>query len=791
MSSHAKPPPTPQDVERLRAAETEVPQTLSLELSSETWDALEICLEKFNEAWRSSTSSPPSIKQFVPDRAGLRQVAIVELIKLDMEHRQNNHLHHATLEDYAGKFPELGGLDRMPVELIYEEFLVRRQTDTALRIDDYERRFPRRAAELRALAAVHDAPANEARKSTSITSLRRPEALQVGDKVDDFDLLAMLGQGSFAKVFLARQVSLQRLVALKISAARGFESQTLAQLDHPNIVRVYDQRRIPERNLQLLYMQYMPGGTLSEVVQRVKRTPPATRTSEILLEVVKESLNKQGEGVSEITLPNAIRGASWWKTVTWLGMNLAAALDHAHNRGVLHRDLKPANVLLGRDGNPRLADFNVSACSVVASHVSAAYFGGSLAYMSPEQLEAFGAPPEQREAMMDGRSDVFSLGILLWEVLTGTRPYRDEQISDLEADTLLALAKRRRVGPSADDWRALAAEAPSGLVAFFRKCLAAKPEDRFPSALAARRELTLCANDASSKLLNPQSQGRFQRFCRNYPIVPLILTGLVPNIVASGLNIPFNFELIVHRLQERAGSDVERRAVGIAFNWAMLYINSVAYIVGFVSATAYFVPVALAAAKAHAGKETHLKYRYRSIWMPIVVALVTASLWLISGPIFPIVLGARGAPLHVADYLHFIFSQAICGTLAASLAFNFTAVLCLRYVIPQLLDAKQDDPKMHGSLYALSQWATIFEFATYAVGPGAAILFGIARTSDSQIAFLIFSAAGFLCLPLIFWIKRGIIDRNIAALQSTTMIEENMGGDTQSSLAVSSRRAAK
>lgn len=792
MSSKGTSKSTPEDLaqarERLRSAETEIPQTLSLELSSEAWDALEVCLEKFNEAWKGA-SEPPHIEAFLPKRAGLRQLAIVELVKLDMEHRNTAKLTRMTLEQYAVEFPELGGLDRMPAELIFEEYLVRRQSQPDLTCDEYLQRFPKRAAELKALAAVHEAPVGVVRKTTSITSLRRPDAVQVGERIDDFDLIALLGQGSFAKVFLARQVSLQRLVALKISAARGFESQTLAQLDHPNIVRVHDQRRLPERNMQLLYMQYMPGGTLSDVVQRVKRTPVGARSSQILLEVIRDRLNEQGEGVSDTSLPSAIRGASWWMTVTWLGTQLAAALDHAHARGVLHRDLKPANVLLGRDGNPRLADFNVSASTVVASHVSAAYFGGSLAYMSPEQLEAFSAPAEQREGMMDGRSDVFSLGILLWEVLTGVRPFRDEQITDLDVDTLVGLANRRCTGPSAEEWKALAAEAPSDIVEFFRKCLAAKREDRFESALAARRALTLCGNDAGRNLLQPRTQSRVRTLCRKYPIAPLFLAGLLPNLISSALNIPFNLELIVNRLKSRAETEVAKKAVDNAFFWAMVYINSVAYALGILGALGFVIPVAFAAAKANAGAAVDAKFRYRSTWLPTVVAFVTASLWLISGPIFPTVLGAKGAPLLSEDYLHFIVSQAICGTLAASLAFNFTAVLCLRFVIPPLLDSRQDDPLMHSHLSTFALFSTVFEIAAYAVGPSAAILFGLARTSDSQSAFLIFSIAGFACLPLIFWLKRRIIDPDIAVLKSTTMIEDNMGSDTQSAVPTTRRSA--
>ncbi len=89
--------------------------------------------------------------------------------------------------------------------------------------------------------------------------------IEVGERLDDFDLLIELGSGAFARVFLARQLSLQRLVAVKISANRGHEPQTLAQLDHDYIVRVFDQRILRDRDWRLLYMQYLPGGTLLDL----------------------------------------------------------------------------------------------------------------------------------------------------------------------------------------------------------------------------------------------------------------------------------------------------------------------------------------------------------------------------------------------------------------------------------------------------------------------------------------------------------------------------------------------
>ena len=91
--------------------------------------------------------------------------------------------------------------------------------------------------------------------------------------IDDFDLLLLLGSGSFARVFLARQISLDRLVALKVSKSVGTEPRTLAQLDHPNIVRVFDQRTCSTTGLRLLYMELVPGGTFQDLVQEVARGP--------------------------------------------------------------------------------------------------------------------------------------------------------------------------------------------------------------------------------------------------------------------------------------------------------------------------------------------------------------------------------------------------------------------------------------------------------------------------------------------------------------------------------------
>ncbi|MBX9624711.1 MAG: serine/threonine protein kinase, partial [Gemmataceae bacterium] len=435
------------------------------------WAAVGDHLEAFAGAWAAG-GDPPDPARFLPEGPPpVRRMILVELVKYDIDQRIGRKLDRP-LEDYLRAFPELAA-GEPPADLLYEDFHLRRQAGQSPDPADYFRRFPGRAAELgRLLGGTAQG------RSTAAHAVRVPAGFDAGDRVDEFDLLALLGEGQFARVFLARQRGMQRLVALKVSADRGAEAETLAQLDHPHIVRVYDQRAVPGRGVRLVYMPYLPGGTLHEVVAHAKAVPADRRSGRTLLEAVDAALERRGETPPAASAAREVwAGRSWAGAVCAVGAKLAAALDHAHRHDVLHRDVKPANVLLTAEAEPLLADFNVGCCSKLDGAGPAAFFGGSLGYMAPEHLEAFDPAHPRPAESLDGRADVFGLAVTLWELATGSRPFGPEAFTGNWPTVLAALAERRRAGPDPTAVAAFPAGLP-GLREVLLRCLDPDPDRR-------------------------------------------------------------------------------------------------------------------------------------------------------------------------------------------------------------------------------------------------------------------------------------------------------------------------
>ena len=730
------------------------------------WQQLAQCLEAFAAAWENA-GEPPELRSYLPaSPASLRWLALVELVKVDLERRWARSEWRWRVEQYAAEFPELSAGGDLPDDLIYEEIHVRRQSGDEFSLEEYAARFPRQMARLGDLLAT-----NRAGLTSALHDIPKVDDFEAGQRVDDFDLLLRLGSGAFGSVFLARQTSLGRLVALKIAADHGFETQTLAQLDHPYIVRVYDQRPLSERRLQLIYMQYVPGGTLADAVECVRKTPLPERSGKLLVECIDRRLNERGADAppTDSRARQYLAGRSWPEAVCWLGARIAEGLEHAHSHGVLHRDLKPANVLLAADGHPRLADFNVSSCAVVPGASAAAFFGGSLAYMSPEQLDSCLAADRSGAEPLDERSDLFTLGVVLWELLTGERPFGDDRECDMSPASLERLAARRRRGLDKTAERSLPADCPSGLIEVLRGLLQPERERRISSAGSVRRQLDLSLRADVERLARPQRAGIVSVLGR-HPWPLLIAAGVVPNLVLGALNIAYNAEEILSHVQDPGVLRV--------FEIQIVSINLVAYLIGITIPIALAWPVIAAVKQRVINPSSTVgdaaRWRERSLLLGRFIALVSAVEWLISGLVFPAWLHlALTTPLGLdaRQYVHFFGSQSVCGLLAATTSFFLVTWYSLRVLTPALVDQDHDDPSMRRALDRLSRATGRYTRLTSAAIPLALLLMPLVR-SQSRWTFFVLGLVGLLAWRLAFVLSQRI-QRSIQALQSAVSVESN------------------
>lgn len=727
------------------------------------WKLLTEWVEAFLTAW-DSAREPPALSDFLPAEAGpLRKLVLVELIKVDLEYRWLERGCPRRIEEYLVEFPDLADAG-IPCDLLYEEFHIRRQAGDAVEPREYLNRFPDQAPELNRLLELKSHAVSTA---LARRSLPQSQDLEPGQRLDDFDLLARLGRGAFASVFLARQRSMQRLVALKVSADHGSEPQTLAQIDHDHVVRVYDQRTLPDRRLRLLYMQYVPGGTLQTAIAWMRSAPPDQRSGRTLLEVVDRSLDERGESPPVgSSFRERIAAATWPQLVCWIGARLADALDYAHRCGVLHRDIKPANVLLTAEGAPKLADFNVSFSSKLEGAAPAAYFGGSVAYMSPEQLEAFNPAHRRRPDSLDGRSDVYSLGILLWELLTGSRPFPEESMDDGWTTALERMVARRRSGVDASAIAPLPRDCPPGLKDVLLKCLAVDPDQRFATAGELSRQLQLCLSPKARSLLAPPMK-MWSRTVRRFPLAALMLAAVIPNALAAVFNFWYNHAEIALSLPEES----------LAAFWMLVaLVNGTAFPVGIALCILIAWPVVRAferltdptgrsaapATAPGADAEALCWLRERCLCLGHYTAGVCLVLWVIAGVAYPTGIYALSGSIGPAAVVHFLASMALCGLIAAAYPFFGVTFLSLRTFYPALIQSGPVGSDDLAGLGRLSRWTWLYLLLATSV-PLLAMTLLVLIQSHNQLALIVLGAAGLGGVGLAYWLAR-MIQRDLAAL---------------------------
>jgi serine/threonine protein kinase/Tfp pilus assembly protein PilF len=350
---------------------------------------------------------------------------------------------------------------------------------------------------------------------------------KIGEEFAGFRLAGQLGHGVFGRVYLAQQSDLaNRYVALKVSSELASEPERLALLQHTNIVPIYSVHR--QGVLQAVCMPYLGTTTLAHLLNDLRQDDTIPASGQRLLSTLGErrsalelALSTVARGPSTTVsrapdgpavdaglkkLPHAgdpalaahrFERLSYVDCIVWLGSRMAAGLAHAHERGILHRDLKPANVLLTDDGQPMLLDFHLAEQVAESPSPGAALIGGTLEYMAPEHLDAFWGA----DRVVDERSDVYSLGVILYELLTAHRLFKVQHGTE-RLDLGALLQERLRPPPEVRDLNRAVSPAVESIV---RHCMEPDPQARYQSAAELREDLERQQQDLPLKYATERS----------------------------------------------------------------------------------------------------------------------------------------------------------------------------------------------------------------------------------------------------------------------------------------------
>jgi serine/threonine protein kinase len=735
---------------------------LTINAGTEAWGEIEQWVTRFLAAWEAQPCPP--LNDYLPaNPPGLRKLALIELIKTDLEQRSQLK-DFKSLEAYGAEYPEIYEEDQqLPLELICEEFHVRRAGGESVSLSKYCERFPKSSAALKRVIGDD----NTMTTSTALCQTQMFNSLHAGQRLDDFELLFELGRGAFGRVYLARQISMQRQVALKISADKGNEPQTLAQLDHPCIVRVFDQRQVAAQRLRLLYMEFAPSGTLAEVVKLVQQNPAPARSGQILVLAATQAMMKAGvPPLSIAAWPKEIASAPWSQVVCRIGAKLAEALEYAHGRGILHRDIKPANVLIGADGWPKLADFNISFCSKIEGASPAAYFGGSLAYMSPEQLEACSPQHTRLPETLDARSDLFSLGVLLWELYFGERPFDDGSL-DNEWNTKLQEMISRRYNEKPHRSVAPTDGVGHRLEKVLRRLLSSNPEERQSNGIELARELRLCLIPGAATFLERAQHG-WRGLALKFPLLSLIPINMPALAVWGAINLHYNLDELINRFHGGAKEDpAANAAINAVFSATCWVVNSTFYPLGIILVLLYMAPVSSAIRKYRENKglldPTAVNTaRRRVLWWGSCLAWVAAIEWVIAGIVFPVsiylFLPAEHGPVPPKFFAHFIFSQTLCGIMSLSISWLATTAVTLKAHYPALLGAGTPDDWEQQQLGRLRRQSARFLLSTIVVALGALLFLLSLYEPANKIWLTVIVAAALATICLAYFLYQQIQD---------------------------------
>jgi formylglycine-generating enzyme required for sulfatase activity/serine/threonine protein kinase len=408
--------------------------------------AREARVAEFEQNWhpRALAEAVARFGNMPPDQ---RQSLLAQLVRVDLQ-QQWRRGQRVLLETYLSDYPQLGTAATIPAELIHAECVARRQAGLGVDLAEVSRRFPAQADAVERLWVESERnaawpPLRPMVRDTSRTDrttagpTRQPipsDALPV--EFGRYRILRRLGGGGMGTVYLAHDSQLDREIALKVphfSANDGpqiierfyREARLAATLRHPNICPVYDVGEI--HGVHYLSMAYIDGRLLKEFIR-----PEKPLAEKQVVAVVRK---------------------------------LALTLQDAHERGVIHRDLKPSNIMIDERREPIIMDFGLARRSQEDQHLTkTGAVLGTLAYMSPEQL--LGSPDA-----IGPQSDVYSLGVVLYELLTSRPPFEGHETALIGQILTVEPPPPRTHRPGLDP----------ALEAICLRAMAKKPEIRYAS----------------------------------------------------------------------------------------------------------------------------------------------------------------------------------------------------------------------------------------------------------------------------------------------------------------------
>lgn len=402
-------------------------------------------------------------------------------------------------------------LEEEPIEQVVADFIERCRAGEAPSVNDYAERYPDLASTILDLfptiAALEGAKADEHRVAAQVAT-RAP--LHLTD-LGDFEIVRELGRGGMGVVYEAIQKSLGRRVALKVLPKQALldrdqlrrfqaEARMAARLHHTNIVSLFG---VGEHDgFHFLVMEFINGISLHQLTELLKQQDGGQDGADNLPTEVANLFAEEGK--THRGSPSPHTSPIYWRNTARLARDVALALSHAADHDVLHRDIKPGNLLLARDGVVRIADFGLAQALSAAGSAEDnqdSQVAGTPSYLPPEAVSG-----EYTEA-----SDIYSLGLTLYEILT----LHQAHPTDAEGVVEVPVADRGKQPATPRTW---VPELPRDLEAILGKAIAHKPSSRYQKAsdLAADLDRFLECRTVSAR--QPPLFERAFRWCRRNPM---------------------------------------------------------------------------------------------------------------------------------------------------------------------------------------------------------------------------------------------------------------------------------